>query len=326
MQQTNSVWRPSASLENLIKRAQILQTIRDFFAKRKVLEVETPLLSAATITAPVLQSFSTRYTGPGSVDGKTLYLQTSPEFAMKRLLAAGMGPIYQICKAFRNDELGRRHNPEFTMLEWYRPGFDHHDLMTEMDELLNLILECGSAERLTYQEVFLRHAKIDPHHSTIEDLRRCAKTHGINIVDLELNDKDGWLDLLMSHVVEPQLGKTSPCFVYHYPASQAALAKISPGNPPLAERFEVYIQGMELANGFHELSDAKEQQRRFLAELQEREQLGLAGVPIDHNLIAALESGIPNCAGVALGIDRLVMLACKAASLQEVISFSIDRA
>ena len=326
MQDDKPNWQPTASLANLTKRAQILAKIRNFFAARDILEVETPLLSNATITDPVLHSFSTCYTGPGAAHGKTLYLQTSPEFAMKRLLAAGSGSIYQICKAFRNDELGRHHNPEFTMLEWYRPGFDHHDLMNEMDELLQWVLGCESAERFSYQQIFLRHAKLDPHNASSEDLRQTAKAHGIEIPSLELDNKDSWLHLLMSHVIEPHLGQKNPCFIYDYPATQAALAQVRPGRPPLAERFEVYVKGIELANGFHELSDAEEQRRRFAYELEERKPLGLPIVPMDYNLLAALEHGIPNCAGVALGLDRLVMLACNAQSLQEIISFPVDRA
>ncbi|MDF2866542.1 MAG: poxB regulator PoxA [Gammaproteobacteria bacterium] len=326
MQDNKINWQPTASLANLKNRAQILAKIRGFFAARNVLEVETPLLSHATITDPVLHSFATCYTGPGAAQGKTFYLQTSPEFAMKRLLAADSGSIYQICKAFRNDELGRHHNPEFTMLEWYRPGFDHHDLMNEMDELLKLILAGESAERLSYQQAFLRYAKLDPHDTSISDLEACANNAGIETHHLALTDKDSWLHLLMSHVIEPQLGQDKPCFIYDYPATQAALAQIRPGNPPLAERFEVYSKGIELANGFHELSDAKEQYRRFANELEERKSLGLPLLPIDYNLLAALEHGIPDCAGVALGIDRLVMLACKAQSLQEVINFPVDRA
>jgi lysyl-tRNA synthetase class 2 len=326
MQINQITWQPTANFANLKKRAQILAQIRQFFAERDILEVETPLISNATITDPVLQSFATCYTGPGAAQGKNLYLQTSPEFAMKRLLAAGSGAIYQICKAFRNDELGRHHNPEFTMLEWYRPGYDHHDLMTEMDELLRLVLGCEPAEKLSYQQAFLRYASIDPHTASVAELQQCAKTHGIHIESLNLTEKDGWLHLLMSHVVEPHLGQTTSCFIYDYPATQAALAQVRSGTPPLAERFEVYVKGIELANGFHELSDANEQQRRFSEELAQRENLGLPIVPVDHNLLAALAYGIPNCAGVALGIDRLVMLACEATSLQDVISFPIDRA
>ena len=326
MQYNQLNWQPTTTIADLKARAEIIAKIRHFFAERNVLEVDTPLLSNATITDPALHSFATTFTGPGAARGKTLYLQTSPEFAMKRLLAAGSGAIYQICKAFRNDELGRHHNPEFTMLEWYRPDFDHHDLMDEMDELLQLILNGEPAERLTYQQAFLRYAKLDPHSASLETLQDCAEQAGIAIQQLKLTSKDAWLHLLMSHVVEPHLGQEQPTFIYDYPASQAALAQIRASYPPLAERFEVYVKGIELANGFHELSDAAEQHRRFFAELAERKNLNLPEVPIDYNLLAALEHGLPNCAGVALGIDRLVMLACKASSLQEVLSFPLDRA
>jgi lysyl-tRNA synthetase class 2 len=324
MSQTS--WQPSASLANLHMRAALLAKIREFFAAKGVLEVETALLSQATITDPCLHSFATRYTGPGEAHGKMLYLQTSPEFGMKRLLAAGSGAIYQICKAFRNDEFGRLHNPEFTMLEWYRPGFDHHALMTEMDELLRLVLACAPAQKLSYRQAFLDHAHIEPHGASLPELQTCAEQAGINIDGLALTDKNAWLDLLMSHVVEPKLGQDRPTFIYDYPASQAALAQVRPGEPPLAERFEVYIQGIELANGFHELLDAKEQKARFTAELHRRAEMNLSATPIDHNLLAALEHGLPACAGVALGLDRLFMLACKAASIQEIMAFPIDRA
>ncbi len=328
MQQTN--WQPSASLANLRTRAALLANIRDFFRTKGVLEVETPLLSQASISDPCLQSFATRYTGPGVAHGRELFLQTSPEFCMKRLLAAGSGCIYQICKAFRNDEFGRWHNPEFTMLEWYRLGFDHHDLMAEMDELLRLILACPPAEKISYQQAFLTYANIDPHGASIEQLQKCAEQAGINTSSLALDDNNGYLDLLMSHVIEPQLGRTKPSFIYDYPASQAALAKIRqgkhPDEPRVAERFEVYIEGIELANGFHELTDANEQQARFQAEIQRRADLGLNSPPIDQNLLAALAHGLPACAGVALGLDRLFMLACKADSIQQVVSFTVDRA
>lgn len=319
-------WQPTATINQLKQRAKILANIRTFFAERSVLEVETPLLSAGTITDPHLQSFTTTYTGPSAAQGKTLYLQTSPEFAMKRLLAADSGPIFQICKAFRNDELGRYHNPEFTMLEWYRPGFDHHRLMQEVDELLQLILGCPPADKLSYQHVFLHYTGLNPHTASRDTLQNYAQSIGIETAHLELNDNDSWLHLLLSHLIEPQLGLEKPCFIYDYPASQAALAQIRRDAPPVAERFEVYIKGIELANGFHELADATEQHQRFITDLEKREELGLASVPIDHHLLAALNANFPNCSGVALGIDRLIMLACQAQTLQEVISFSVDRA
>ena len=327
-------WRPSATRETLKARAQLLAAVRAFFAARAVLEVETPLLSSAAATAPHLDSFRTCYTGPGA-HGLELYLHTSPEFAMKRLLAAGSGPIYQICKVFRNGERGRLHNPEFTMLEWYRLGFDHQALMNETEELVTDVL--GEAvlrepsERLTYADAFVRHAEVNPFAASMLELRDCARAHGIEpVTGLTMDDRDGWLDLLLSHVVGPKLGQQRLCFLYDYPASQAALARIRPGSPaqpyPVAERFELYMNGIELASGYHELGDGIEQRRRFEADVEKRAELCTALVPMDERLLAALESGLPDCAGVAVGVDRLVMLATGFAAIDETLSFPLDRA
>lgn len=314
-----------APLQNLQQRARILERIRAFFADRGIMEVETPMLSPAAITDPHIKSFSTRYTGPGHAEGITLYLHTSPEFPMKRLLAARCGPIYQICKVFREGEAGRRHNPEFTLLEWYRPGFDHNALMDEVATLVAplLALEEKAVEKLSYRESFMRYASIDPLAVSLEDLMACARGLGIRGFDAEL-ERDVWLDLILTHRVEPNLGREGLCFVYDYPVSQAALAKLNPENPLLAERFELYYQGVELANGFHELSDAEEQRKRFTSELETRKKQGLEAVPMDERLLTALEAGFPPCAGVALGVDRLVMLALGAKSLAEVMAFTID--
>jgi len=314
-------WRPTASLDALQVRAEMLASLRAFFADRGVLEVETPLLSAATVTDLHLQSLSLRV---GGDEGQTMYLQTSPEFAMKRLLAHGSGPIYQICKAFRGAETGRRHNPEFTLLEWYRPGWDHHRLMDEIDELLGAVLESPTGERLTYAQAFERFAAVYPHGASRAELERRVRDLGVQgVADL---DRDDLLNLLLTHVVETNLGRGRPTFVHDFPASQAALARIRSGDPPLAERFEVFVEGVELANGYHELTDAAEQRRRFEADLAERRRRGLPDVPIDHRLLAALEAGLPECAGVALGVDRLVMLKVGATDISEVLAFPIDRA
>ena len=316
-------WRPAAPLENLRQRARILQRIRAFFDAHGVLEVETPALSRAAITDPHLECFATRYTGPGHSDGLPLYLHTSPEFPMKRLLAAGAGPIYQLCKVFRQGEAGRRHNPEFTLLEWYRPGYDHHALMDEVAALLAPLLGLeGEAERLSYREAFLRHLEIDPLSVSLPELRQCAAAHGIRGFDDE-GARNVWLDLLLTHCIEPELGRDRLCFLYDYPASQAALARLNPDDQRVAERFELYYRGVELANGFHELADASEQRRRFEAELSARAEQGLEQVPLDEYLLAALEQ-LPDCSGVALGIDRVVMLALGADSLDEVMAFTID--
>ena len=322
----NSAWQPSASLELLHLRANILARIRQFFVKKNILEVETPLLSQATVTDKHLHSFQTEYYFANPHHKKTLYLQTSPEFAMKRLLAADSGPIYQICKAFRNQgESGRVHNPEFTMLEWYRPGFNHHDLMDEMEELLATLLDYKSAQRFTYFELFKKFLNIDPHHASLDVLKLAAQRCNVTTDHLSTMERDDWLNLLMTHCIEPKL-PDYPVFIYDFPASQAALAKIRPGNPPLAERFEIYVQGLELANGFHELNASQEQRQRFVNDLIQREKIGYAAVPIDEHLLAALAHGFPDCAGVALGVDRLIMLAAKKNTINEVIAFPLENA
>ncbi len=314
-------WQPSASLEALRVRAETLAKLRSFFAERGVLEVETPTLAAAPVTDVHLASLALPLAGR---EGRTVYLQTSPEFAMKRILAAGSGPIYQISKAFRDGEAGRRHNPEFTILEWYRPGWNHHRLMDEVDELLATVLGTPPGERFTYHEAFLRHAGVDPHRSPTADLR--ARAGELGVSDTSGLERDGLLDLVLTHLVEPRLGRGRPAFVHDFPASRAALARIRPGDPPVAERFEVFVDGLELANGFHELTDPIEQRQRFEADLAERRRRGLPEVPIDERLLAALAAGLPPCAGVALGIDRLAMLALGTTDISDVIAFPIDRA
>lgn len=324
-------WRPSADLSVLRLRAELLAQIRAFFAARGVLEVETPALSAAAITDPHLASFKTCYSGPGSQHGRPLYLHTSPEFAMKRLLAAGSGCIYQIARVFRDGEAGSRHNPEFTLLEWYRVGFDHHRLMDEVAELVGMLLAgrltLAEPERLSYRQIFQHHLNLDPHRATVADLAACAETRNISIpTGMPPDDPDPWLDLLLTHCVEPRLGSGRLTFVHDYPASQAALARLRPDDPPVGERFELYINGIELANGFHELGDAVEQRHRFAQENAARRAAGLPVMPVDEHLLAALEFGLPDCAGVALGFDRLVMLATRKTSLAEVLAFPLDRA
>jgi lysyl-tRNA synthetase class 2 len=308
----------------LRQRAALLAELRAFFAERGVMEVETPLLSAFGATAHHLDSFVTRYQGPGAPAGQTLYLQTSPEYAMKRLLAAGSGPVYQITKAFRNGEAGRRHNPEFTLLEWYRPGFDYHALMAEVDALLQRVLGAGPAQRLSYSDAFLQHLQIDPHTADAGDLRRCAAMRLPHVPDDLGADRDGWLSLLWTHLIEPQLGR-GPVIVHDYPAVQAMLARIRPGSPPVAERFEVYVDGMELANGFQELQDGAEQRRRFEDDSRRRARLGLPVMAADERLLEALQY-LPFCSGVALGIDRLLLVKTGARELAQVLSFSLERA
>lgn len=320
-------WRPTAPLAHLRLRARLLERVRAFFAARGVLEVETPQLAAATVTDLHLASLATHLSGAGG--GRTLYLQTSPEYAMKRLLAAGSGPIYQLARAFRDGEAGRRHNPEFTLLEWYRPGFDHHRLMDEVETLLADVLagvlDGSAAERLTYGELFERHLDLDPHRAAAPELRRALVRAGLGEPPAGL-DRDALLDLALAGVIEPRLGRGRPTFVYDFPASQAALARIRPGKPPVAERFEAFVEGLELANGFHELTDAAEQRRRFESDLARRRAAGLPEPPVDERFLAALEAGLPPAAGVALGFDRLVMLAAGTGSIAEVLAFPADRA
>lgn len=305
-------WQPTASIDNLKKRAQIIQTVHTFFAKRNVLAVDTPLLDRSTVTDPVQKAFQ--------IDDR--FLQTSPEYAMKRLLAAGSGDIYQICKAFRDDEVGRIHNPEFTMLEWYRIGFDHYALMDETADLLQLILQCQTPDRISYQQLFLDELNIDPLNTSIEQLQALCQQHQIQLsAGFDTLDKDTYLDILISHVIEPRIGKTKPLFIYDYPASQAALSKMNT-EKTTAQRFEVYFQGMELANGYHELLDANELEKRFIADNVLRQARSLPIRPIDYELIAAQQQGIPDCAGVALGLDRLIMLAVNAPHIREILSFT----
>ncbi len=322
-----SSWQPTATLSALKKRAEIIQQIRNFFHARQVLEVDTPLLSLNTVTDPYVIGIPANFKQDG-LQEQIVYLQTSPEYAMKRLLAAGSGSIFQICKAFRQGDLGRFHHPEFTMLEWYRIGFDHYDLMDEMDELLQTILKISSAERLSYAELFEKFLGINPHTASIKDLIKCANDHDIQFVDNSnenMSDetlRNRWLNLLLTHIIEPQIGKEKPIFLYDFPVGQAALAKIRHDvTPPVASRFEVYFKGLELANGFHELQNADEQRKRFEADILYREQHKIPSVAMDENFLAALESGLPSCAGVALGIDRLIMIALNAKSIHDVMSF-----
>ena len=302
----------------------MLKSARAFFDQRGVLEVETPILSAAAVSDPQIESLATQIAGlPGR-----RYLCPSPEYAMKRLLAAGSGDIYQICKVFRDAERGRWHNPEFTMIEWYRVGLDEAALMDEVEALIGKLLAparaLGAAERLSYSDALRRHAGVDAFDSTEDELLDAAKRHGIHC-DAHL-DRDAKLDLLMGLIVGPRLGRGDPCFVCDYPASQAALARLKPGLPRVAARFELYLDGLELANGFHELLQPQEQRARFTHDLALRSERGQVQAPLDENLLAALESGLPDCAGVALGFDRLAAIAMGANQLSDAMTFSIENA
>jgi lysyl-tRNA synthetase class 2 len=302
----------------------MLKTARTFFADRGVLEVETPMLSAAAVSDPQIESLATQIAG---VSGRR-YLCPSPEYAMKRLLAAGSGDIYQICKVFRDAERGRWHNPEFTMIEWYRLGLDDNALMNEVEALIGELLAparvLGAAERLSYSDALQRHAGVDAFDSTEDELLNAARRHGIHC-DAQL-DRDAKLDLLMGLIVGPRLGSGNPCFVCDYPATQAALARLKPRLPPVAARFELYLDGLELANGFHELATAEEQHARFMRDLSLRGARGQVQPPLDENFLAAMMSGLPDCAGVALGFDRLVAIALGADNLADAMAFSVENA
>ena len=315
-------WKPAADPEIIKSRAGMLETIRAFMSERNVLEVETPVLAHATVTDPNIRSLSTILQTPGSAITETLFLQSSPEFAMKRLLASGSGPIYQITRVFRDGEAGRWHNPEFTMLEWYRPGFDHQQLMDELDKLLQ-DLQFSPSQRRTYAGIFMEKTGIDPHHCNTEELKSYAYIHGLGSA---AHDRNVLLDYIFSHCITPYLGIERPEFIHDYPACQAALARLSGTQPPVAERFELFINGMEIANGFHELSDTEEQRKRFVQDNTRRQDSGLPFCKMDEYLLAALGAGLPDCAGVAVGIDRLLMAMHNRNSISEILAFPIDRA
>jgi lysyl-tRNA synthetase class 2 len=314
-------WRPSADSGRLRARAELLAAIRTFFRERGVLEVETPLLCSTGVTDPAIEPLLVER---GASVARPRYLQTSPEYAMKRLLAAGSGPVFQITKAFRDGEAGSRHNPEFTLLEWYRPGYDHHRLMAEVAALICHCLGDRPEQRITYRQLFLDCLGLDPFTASVEELQAFARAR-IEVGALA-GDRDFWLDLLLSHLIEPQLSRRGICFVYDYPASQAALARIvESGGVAVGQRFELYVDGMELANGYHELTDAAEQRRRFDRDNARRREHGLPERPRDENLLAALAHGLPGCSGVALGVDRLLMLATGATDIRDVLAFDWSR-
>jgi lysyl-tRNA synthetase class 2 len=319
-------WQPTASRETIQWRARLLQDIRAFFDQRGVLEVETPLLSSSRCTDPHLSSFTVCY------QQRQLYLNTSPEYCMKRLLAAHGDAIYQICKSFRDDELGPRHNPEFTMLEWYRPDFDMFDLMDELGELVQMLaLNHGfgqrAIQRLSYAEAFRQAAGINPHATTAEECRGCAIQHDIEQpVGLEDN-VDEWLDWLLTQLVIPSFRADGFTYIYDYPQTQSALAKLieNQSGYTVAARFELFYGEMELANGFDELLDAGEQRQRFEHDNLARLAAGQPPSVIDEYLLAALEHGLPPCSGVALGLDRLLMLFSGATTLEQVLTFPFSR-
>jgi len=317
-------WAPGADLARLRLRADLVRELRQWFIEAGVLEVDTPILSSAAATDPNLHSFEVRATGG------TWWLHTSPEFPMKRLLAAGSGDIYQICHVFREGEAGARHNPEFTMLEWYRLGLDMHAMMDDVESLLRTLCagrcRLGPTQRVTYREIFLRTAGVDPFEADTSTLSAALESKGVPVPEESDAGREALLDLMLSTVVEPSLDPQCPVFVYHFPPWQAALARLRPGEPTVAERFELFLGGMEIANGFHELADAGEQEARFEQDLAQRVEAGFGAPPMDRRLLEALEAGLPDCSGVAMGIDRLLMFLAGADTIGEVLAFDVSRA
>lgn len=313
----NETWKPNASIASLKARAKLLRQIRAFFEMRDVMEVETPVLSRSSGTDVQLAQWQTT---------NDHFLHTSPEFAMKRLLAAGSGDIYQIARVFRMDEVGQRHNPEFTMLEWYRIGWDEFDLMKEVVDLISVLTGDPQLEvnTLSYQQAFLAQALPDPHLAGLDQLRCVADEHlGCSSGNWS---RDDCLDALMAMVVEPALPANQLTFIHDYPEQQASLARYRMVNDiQVGRRFELYWQGMELANGYCELTDVQEQRRRFESETEQRAANGDQLPVIDENFLAAMQHGLPDCAGVALGVDRLLMVLMDKKEIGEVVAFLQDR-
>ena len=325
---THSDFLPTADLETLRRRANLLKTIRNAFDAAGYLEVETPILSHDTVVDAHLDPFVTHAAETSS--SSPIFLQTSPEFGMKRLLAGGATAIFQIGKVFRQGESGRLHNPEFTMIEWYRVGDDHHRQMDFTADLLRQVCPglLGSADikRFTYDEAFVEFVGQRVLICDAEELRTIAIHHGLQPPESFTDDRDEWLNFLLSELVEPHLGQDTPCFLYDYPASQAALAKVRPDTPPVAERFELYIRGTEICNGYNELTDPTELRRRIDRENAIRMANAKPALPTSNRLLDAMEHGLPECSGVALGFDRLFLLAENRDDIADVIAFPFDRA
>lgn len=318
-------WRPVAGGDILRLRARMRGRLRAFFDASDVLEVDTPALSAAAPTEPRVEPVRARALG------EDRFLQTSPEFPMKRLLAAGVGDCWQLARVYRDGERGRWHQPEFDLLEWYRLGFDQYELMEEVEAVIAATLaperRVPAADYIAYADAFRRYAGVDPLTAGMDELRTAADNNGLSPVPgLDDGDRDGWLDRLLTGLVAPRFAPDRLTFLYNWPASQAALARIDSADPRIAARFEAFWGELELANGFHELTDAAEQRARFEAENRTRCAEGMPAIPLDERLLAALEAGLPDCAGVALGFDRLVMLAAGAATIDAVLPFPFERA
>lgn len=320
-------WQPAATFDALRLRARLYATIRTFFAERAVLEVETPVLSQAGNTDPNIASFSLQFSGRTDGATRTRWLRTSPEYPLKRLLAAGLGDCYELGRVFRDGEAGGRHNPEFTMLEWYRVGWDHDRLVDEVATLvqaaLALVGRSATMQRISFRKLYLQRLQVDPFVAGDATLRAALGDIDIDPRGLV---RDDWLDLLMTHRLQPAFDPDQLLVVHDYPASQCALARIRADDPPVAERFEVYLGPLELANGYHELGDASEQRARFERDLDVRRERGTAAPSLDERLLSALQAGLPGCAGVALGIDRLLMAMMGSDRIADVLAFPFARA
>lgn len=315
------------SIDHLKKRSQALKTLRAFFYARSVMEVDTPILSSAATPDLHLRSLSTQVQVPGEADPRTFYLHTSPEYPMKRLLCAGSGDIFYLGKVFRDGDVSRRHQVEFTLLEWYRLGFDLRAMMDETVKVVQSLLGDRPVEMISYEEAFESYAGLEAVHDTdAKSCQACLAEHRVpEIVGVDADDKPLWEQLVLTEVIEPQLGRGKITCLYHYPSREAALAQLHPQDERLALRFEVFVDGMELANGYQELADADEYRRRFEADLAQRSENGLPNVPMDEALLSALAvDGLPACSGVALGVDRLLMLAFQADDIRGVLPFSIE--
>jgi lysyl-tRNA synthetase class 2 len=325
-------FRPTASLEALRFRSRLLARIRHFFESRDFIHVETPLVSKDTVVDRHIDPIpipASNFIDNDANKNQTVFLQTSPEFAMKRLVASGATAIYQICKAFRQGESGKRHNPEFTMLEWYRVGDDLSAGMNLLAEFAQAILGCQSIQKQTYRDAFLKHANVDPFRDDVATFRRMLNANGVDWSFLSgSDDRDAWLNLIMCEMVEPKLGNENPVIIFDWPESQAALAQVreTPDGWRVAERFELYLNGIELANGYHELLDANELKQRNAKVNQQRIEDGSVALPESSYLLEAMESGLPDCAGVAMGVDRLAMVLLDKESISEVIAFPFKRA
>lgn len=317
-------WRPSASLEMLRRRAGLFRRCREFFHRRGVLEVDTPLLVNFPVTDVHVDNLEVCATSRYPRGRR--FLHTSPEYAMKRLLAAGSGPIFQICKVFRDDPEGPLHNREFTLLEWYRPGFDQWALMTEVEALLGELGWTQGVERRSYAQVFYDQWGVESATATVRQLAGLAAQSQLNVTAAASLDRHQWLDLLFGAVLIPKLGWERPVFVTEFPPEQAALAEIDPGPPPVARRFELIINGIEIGNGYQELRDPEEHRVRFEADRRCRRQEGLPDREMDPFLLAAVHAGLPACSGVAIGLDRLLLSMTGKTRLEEVLPFVEARA